>query len=734
VDALVFLVVGLLCLVPGFLTPHLRASIEPGAMLPELGKAYFAPIPSVGYGLFVAGSDDPKSPRRSRLVLYENGREIGPAHALHQTVREVGSGAYSHWQEHLYFSSSDGSDPRHNGRDYSVSAKTRLREIPAAFLILLSVGCFWMGRRNLRRLDPANLARIANALTLPRRCFTPPAQLALALAAVAVALATACLAGPQYGTNDDVGMRSIAEGIIGDGSQRQFLLFQNVLVGLVLRTFYGWAPGIPWYDLELTAAAGLGALFCQIALYRHCTSGRELALATIVSFLVFVPIFQALQFTASATLLAGGALLLGVSTTLRPPVGRLRLWASGLVIAAGLLFGCLIRLHAAFLVLIAAAPVLLLLGLHLRSARFPFLPVAALGFAVVLAPLAQFLNTAYYARSPGWEHVLNEYKQWGRATQYLHLDRSRADAFQAALSAVGWTENDYDMLSNWLVADRQRFSAERAQWFADQAPRQALQARFLAVVEQLDPSESQLGLFALLCLGPLLLRRSVPALCVALASIVGVTGSLIAAGILFKPGLLHLVWPLCAVMGLLNALLIFAISPVRKPDGSHRVVEDKIIAGAVLLGAIWLTSVKVEEIFHIGADADRTRRQLSFDMARWPARAGDTIVVGDNNFPYEIWARPFRPMPSVPWRFLDANALNATPLMDRVYLQWGTSDIAWATCHVPGVYLVDAGHGDAQPHARMLTAHLREHYGKAVEVVRVFQGVTVALYGCRVSG
>ena len=150
VDALVFLVVAILCLVPIFHTPDMRASFAPNAIRPELGKAYITPLPSDVYGIFLVSSDDLQALRRSRLVLYEDGTVLGPAHASHGNIRERGAGAYSHWQGYLYFSASDGSDPRDNGRTYTVSSETWLHSIPSALLILLSLGCFWMVRRRVK--------------------------------------------------------------------------------------------------------------------------------------------------------------------------------------------------------------------------------------------------------------------------------------------------------------------------------------------------------------------------------------------------------------------------------------------------------------------------------------------------------------------------------------------------------------------------------------------------------
>jgi len=47
----------------------------------------------------------------SRLELFEDEEPLGPAHALHSDIREVGAGRYSHWGPWLYFSTSDGTDP-----------------------------------------------------------------------------------------------------------------------------------------------------------------------------------------------------------------------------------------------------------------------------------------------------------------------------------------------------------------------------------------------------------------------------------------------------------------------------------------------------------------------------------------------------------------------------------------------------------------------------------------------
>lgn len=91
----------------------------PGPYQQDDGLAWLAAAPA-GWA-----SDSPAS-AGSRLVLLEDGRPLGPAHAVHDEVRRLGAGRYSHWAGSLWFSTSDGSDPNANGRRYTVALSERM--------------------------------------------------------------------------------------------------------------------------------------------------------------------------------------------------------------------------------------------------------------------------------------------------------------------------------------------------------------------------------------------------------------------------------------------------------------------------------------------------------------------------------------------------------------------------------------------------------------------------------
>ena len=78
----------------------------------ELGYVYIAP----SYSTRLSSHKSP-----SQAVVLENGNPLtGPANSLHEDIRKYGNGRYSFWYEFVYFSTSDNSDPRENGRTYEI--------------------------------------------------------------------------------------------------------------------------------------------------------------------------------------------------------------------------------------------------------------------------------------------------------------------------------------------------------------------------------------------------------------------------------------------------------------------------------------------------------------------------------------------------------------------------------------------------------------------------------------
>jgi hypothetical protein len=80
----------------------------------QSGFGYVTPLPALE-----GVADSMEAPRRSRLMVYENGVMLGLAHSMHDHIVRYGKGRFSHWGPNLYFSTSDCSNPNTNGRSYA---------------------------------------------------------------------------------------------------------------------------------------------------------------------------------------------------------------------------------------------------------------------------------------------------------------------------------------------------------------------------------------------------------------------------------------------------------------------------------------------------------------------------------------------------------------------------------------------------------------------------------------
>jgi len=95
--------------------PDIEIALSPKNIRQENGRCWAVNVAN-DFGL----GDDEDNTFQSRLTVFENGKPLGPAHALHSRIREYGRGLYSHWKGSLLFSSSDGTSPVNNGRTYTL--------------------------------------------------------------------------------------------------------------------------------------------------------------------------------------------------------------------------------------------------------------------------------------------------------------------------------------------------------------------------------------------------------------------------------------------------------------------------------------------------------------------------------------------------------------------------------------------------------------------------------------
>ncbi len=137
-------------------------ALTAGEVLPEAGLAFLAPG--------VSASPDGNG-EESTLEVREDGRPLGSSHAYIDDIREQGHGRFRHDPRRVTFSSSDGTDPRANGRAYTLAYDWLPGPALLALLLLAAV-----------LLNGGRAARAAAAIER-----APPPIIAAAVLAVALA-------------------------------------------------------------------------------------------------------------------------------------------------------------------------------------------------------------------------------------------------------------------------------------------------------------------------------------------------------------------------------------------------------------------------------------------------------------------------------------------------------------------------------------------------------------------
>ncbi len=126
-------------------------TLNNGTFLHDKGYAYSLPLPP-----FTPQGDTDDDPYGSQVRLFEDGVELGPRHISHAEIRKMGKGRLSHWDNALWFSTSDNSSPIKNGRCYQLYIPETMYAEGDRTIALLKDGLDFTSMKKLHRF---NLAR-----------------------------------------------------------------------------------------------------------------------------------------------------------------------------------------------------------------------------------------------------------------------------------------------------------------------------------------------------------------------------------------------------------------------------------------------------------------------------------------------------------------------------------------------------------------------------------------------
>lgn len=168
-----------------------------------------------------------------------------------------------------------------------------------------------------------------------------------------------------YHENDDAAINMLATGArvpVAEAGPSEYLVFTHVAIGLVLKALYCTLPSVPWYGVYLAALSCVAAWTTAYAGVRLAEKAAGRIIAALLGSLVFVMAITNLQYTVSAALAAGSAVLLAFSALESPPSSRAG--ARLLIVSAFLLawLGIMVRSEGGFLGIICVLPVLALCG------------------------------------------------------------------------------------------------------------------------------------------------------------------------------------------------------------------------------------------------------------------------------------------------------------------------------------------------------------------------------------
>jgi lysophospholipase L1-like esterase len=150
--------------------------LDPSQIRSERGFGYSAEVAKPALPFAFARRTDPL-PTASTAELSEDGKALGPSQALLDVIMASGGGGFADRPGNMYFSASDNSDPRTNGRTYELRdrallKKSALRRVHwIGLALLIGIWAPWLIRAWTRRsVQVKALLREPRFRGLLRRC------------------------------------------------------------------------------------------------------------------------------------------------------------------------------------------------------------------------------------------------------------------------------------------------------------------------------------------------------------------------------------------------------------------------------------------------------------------------------------------------------------------------------------------------------------------------------------
>jgi hypothetical protein len=256
---------------------------------------------------------------------------------------------------------------------------------------------------------------------------------------------------PGYGINDDPKIISLFAGYPG-GNPAPYFVNSNILIGLILKPFYGLHTSINWEILLFFAVNFLSMWGLLQIILSGSTSRRQ----QIVSGLVALACDAYFVLNITYTNIASFACLSGICLFFATFRSTTDLNKMTIACGTALIFiSSLIRFETLPLILSMALP-----GVIVSRGYFKIKKLA-LGLIIpcVFVSGGYLFNRAYLHFLPDW-HQYDIYNK----TRVLIDDTHRFENMHTEIRFIGWSSNDQELFAHWFYPDQRIYSLGHLQY------------------------------------------------------------------------------------------------------------------------------------------------------------------------------------------------------------------------------------------------------------------------------
>ena len=517
---------------------------------------------------------------------------------------------------------------------------------------------------------------------------------------------------PAYDTNDDVTIRRVLEGTRVPGQPPTgFALLPHAALGWSLVAVRSAWPSAYAWDIAVTGILVWGMAVFLSLVWRSLSSAVVLQLsATTVAVTALLSLAGSVQYTISATIAGGAAILLTWSELEGDGARRRAVLAMAVAL---LVFGLLLRSGGAMAGALAVIACLMPRAILARRRGMTTMAGLAAG-SVALAAVLYAADLALYKMRPEWD----AYREMNELVTAL-FDWNWQALLPAAIDvtgtrkSVGWTASDWTMLEHAWAVTPERFSVRSVREFYDAtlahltpmdygaAAVQRLwmfdRANWLERLNEAWPALS--GVAVIVAVYSQARDRRVT-----LAAVMFFAAFCLGVQIGFKSLPFRLLAPMFACF----VCVLLSTARLRQ--------RGRISAALVLVAVLLLSVYQARAVFAAMAANHRHSLQVDAEGAALAALQPSLVVIHRDRFPEEHWLRPFH-TPGARLLTIRLGRNNQNPQLLSFFQRSGLSTFPSAICDDPSILVVsEPGRLD------VLTTGLRERAGRSVIWKPVFTG------------